>query len=305
MGECAGYRAVDSAERRSWLRRHSPWAFVLALLGLSGCIGMPHARAPSVASAVRYPLTTYDHTSGLRVVLETAPNYGIGGAVLRVDVGSADEASEQAGIAHLAEHLVFRSVHEGSSTLLAQFDDLGVSASNGMTNWDSTTYFAFLPESGLPQLIATFLGVVADPLAQVTEADFQHELDIVRNELRSRAENGTPGQALGWLSGATFPDRHPYAHAVIGSESTLSSLTLAKVQAFAKAHYSPSKSTLVLGGATVGPGTRALVDQLASQRFGGASAPHAPLASVRGVSPKAPASPAHPRGAGERCVASG
>jgi zinc protease len=264
------------------------YGLAFVTLGLVGCIGMPHARAPSVASAVRYPLDSYDHPSGLRVVLESAPNYGIGGAVLRVDVGSADEASDQAGIAHLAEHLVFRSVHDGSSSLLARFDDLGVSTYNGMTSWDSTSYFAYLPEASLPELAATFLRVVADPLAQVTEADFEHELDIVRNELRSRAENGTPGQALGWLGGATFPSAHPYSHPVVGSESTLSSLTLAKVQAFVKAHYSAAKSTLVLSGASVGPGTRALVDQLAKQSFGEARAPHAALSSGLGSGPMPP-----------------
>jgi predicted Zn-dependent peptidase len=247
---------------------------------------MRHARAPSVASAVRYPLDTYDHPSGLRVVLETAPNYGIGGAVLRVDAGSADEAREQAGIAHLAEHLVFRSVHGGSSPLLAHFDDLGVGAYNGMTSWDSTTYFAFLPESGLSELVATFLDIVRDPLANVSEADFRHELDIVQNELRSRAENGTPGQALGWLASATFPAQHPYAHPVIGSESTLSALTLQHVQAFVKAHYSPSNSTLVLSGATVGPGTRALVETLASKNFGANRAAHTPPFAARSVAPR-------------------
>jgi zinc protease len=47
---------------------------------------------------------------------------------------------------------------------------------------------------------------------------------------------------------ATFPESHPYARAPIGTHDSLSSLTLEDARAFAKRHYRPSNTTLLVIG---------------------------------------------------------
>src|SRR4030095_10055584 len=110
----------------------------------------------------------------------------------------------------LTEHLVFQSRHEGNKKAVDRLGELGGGMFNGMTSWDTTTYFAFVPEQNLRSLLTLFAQLLADPAAGVDESDFEHERQIVANEMRLRTENGTPGQALGWLATQVFSEAHPY-----------------------------------------------------------------------------------------------
>jgi zinc protease len=215
---------------------------------LAACIASP-ASFPPTSANVHYPISQATLASGMRAVFEVAPDFGTGGMVLVVGSGSAEEASEKAGLAHLVEHLVFDARH-GEMSLKNRLLALGVGSYNGMTTWDETIYFAFAPEPNLPGLAELFADLLDDPLASIDEVAFEHERQVVRDEMRSRAENGTPNQAIGLLAAEVFPAGHPYAHPVVGSEESLAHLTLADARTFAKDHYRPERSVLAMSSPT-------------------------------------------------------
>jgi predicted Zn-dependent peptidase len=125
--------------------------------GLGGCIlGPKTAEVPS-AAIVQYPMRELELPSGMRVLLEQAPDFGIAGAALVVGSGSADESPAEAGLAHLTEHLAFEATHAGVS-LAAMRDNLGTT-SNAYTGWDQTTFFAFDATNLLADLVGFFSGV--------------------------------------------------------------------------------------------------------------------------------------------------
>jgi predicted Zn-dependent peptidase len=92
----------------------------------------------------------------MRVTLEHTADTGLAGAVLVIGAGSADDGAERSGLAHLTEHLAFDAHASGSAPLWQRFETLGAGAYNGMTSWDSTTYFTFVPQENLPDLLSTF-----------------------------------------------------------------------------------------------------------------------------------------------------
>jgi len=248
--------------RRRWKQKASIVLVVTGALWLAGgCLHPLPVRNPSL-SVVSYELAQYQSATGMRVTLEHTADTGLAGAVLVIGAGSADDGAERSGLAHLTEHLAFDAHASGGAPLWQRFETLGAGAYNGMTSWDSTTYFTFVPQENLPDLLSAIAGVLKDPLANVDDADFTLEKQIVKNETRTRSENGTTSQALGWLMEATFPAEHPYAHPSGGKPETLDRMTLADVRAFAAKHYTPNTATLIVQSPLPTSAQRALVERV-------------------------------------------
>ena len=226
-----------------------------------GCLHPLPVRNPSL-SVVSYELSQYQSGTGMRITLEHTADTGLAGAVLVIGAGSADDGAERSGLAHLTEHLAFDAHASGGAPLWRRFEMLGAGAYNGMTSWDSTTYFTFVPEENLPDLLSAIAGILKDPLANVDDADFTLEKQIVKNETRTRSENGTTSQALGWLLEATFPPEHPYAHPIGGKPETLDRMTVADARAFAAKHYTPNTATLIVQSPLPTNAQRALVERV-------------------------------------------
>lgn len=222
-------------------------AVLCALALLASCI-TAHVTAPTV-SAVPYRIQQFTLASGLRAVAEAAPDFGVAGAVLVVETGSADEPPGKGGLAHLVEHLVFQAKHDGKS-FWDRLQDSGAGNFNASTDWDLTTYHAFGPASAFPSLVSLLAEVADDPLAGVDDEAFEHERQVVLNELHSHAEDGTPGEQFGALSGAVFPADHPYAHPIVGTEESIRGLTLDDARQFAKEHYKPNRAVIALTSPT-------------------------------------------------------
>jgi len=237
---------------------------------------------------VAYPTRTLQLADGLRVVLESAPDFGVAGAVLLVAAGAADDPANRGGLAHLAEHVVFEARHRTGSLVSVQ-RERGPTFANAHTSWDDTTFFAFDDPGALPAIVGVLYDTVKQPLEDVDETVFQRERDAVYNEMRLRTEEGTPGREVGRLMAASFAPGHPYAHPVGGTSETLAGLTLADLQSFTGAHYKPGACTLVITAPLPLAELVSLVEGVTGQRAATAvaAAPHGP-SRPRPVAPLPP-----------------
>jgi predicted Zn-dependent peptidase len=86
--------------------------------------------------------------------------------------------------------------------------------------------------------------MLSDPLASIDLAAFEHERQVVRDELHFRVS----GSGLTWLAADVFGDEHPYAHGEGGDEASIDRLTLEDARAFARLHYRPDHSVLAVSG---------------------------------------------------------
>ncbi|HTV19354.1 MAG TPA: insulinase family protein [Polyangiaceae bacterium] len=213
-------------------------------LASSGCIANVPVDAPT-AEVGQYPTSEFELANGMRVVLERAPDVGVASVVLVVGAGSADEPAGKAGVAHLAEHLVFETRGDGELPLERRLE-ARAALRNAATDWDATTYYASVPAASLEPTLALVGEVLARPLAGVLDADFSRQRDIVQNERRLRSENGAHSEALGLLTSAVFPAGFAYAHPVAGTEASLNGLSLADVRAFVETGYRPERATLAV-----------------------------------------------------------
>jgi zinc protease len=188
--------------------------------------------------------------SGLRILVQEDHSTPIAGVVNVVGVGASSDPAGREGIAHVVEHLAFRSrpTKEGLSTMWDLLERAGGVALNASTSLDTTTYFEFGPKEVLGDLIRLETARMLEPVARLDDKTLDIEREVVRNELRLRGETEVIGSLFGWMLEAVFPSGHPYHRSVIGSHDSLSNVRLADVQRFVKLHYRPDNMTMLIIG---------------------------------------------------------
>ncbi len=224
--------------------------------------------ATAAEAAARARETTYQQ-SGAQVRLLAVLPYGAGVVehwqlanglqiVLAVDalvpvvavqswlcVGSADEIAGKTGLAHLFEHMMFKSTEaRPAGTLDRVLEQMGGSA-NAATSLDYTFFQETVPSVHVP----TVLDMEADRLVNLdlTAAAFRSELSVVRNERREVVDNDPDGQIDETMSELAW-GAHPYGHPVIGTEKDLAGLSVADARQFYQTHYAAGRTLVVLVG---------------------------------------------------------
>jgi len=205
----------------------------------------PGARLTNIAYEVR----TLDLPSGARFVLEHDPSRPLAVVVTVVDVGSAGDPPGQEGLAHLVEHLAFRSRIDGQHPYTDVLETLGAGEWNAFTSHDLTVFYAAAAASTVRELLKVESTRLLDPLRGIDQQTFDVEREVVRNELRQRNELGRVSAVDTALAAALYPSGHPYARPVIGTEESLRALTLEQARAFVAQNYRPEKMTVVVAGA--------------------------------------------------------
>lgn len=170
---------------------------------------------------------------------------------VRVDAGSLMERPEEAGYAHLLEHLAFRGsrhVADGDSRMVWQ--RLGVtfgSDSNATTSPTSTVYKLDLPQAtdtGLDESVKIIAGMIAEP--SITTEALAAERPVVLSEQREipgpQMRYGEALRAL-FFAGQPLAERSP-----IGNIETLEKSTAASVSAFHSRWYRPERTVVVIAG---------------------------------------------------------
>lgn len=189
--------------------------------------------------------------SGLSVYGERVRTGGVVLVGSVIGAGSADEAAGQEGLAHLVEHLWFRSDHAGAAGLFVQQRAEGLWL-NAQTTRDHTTYLVGGPVERVEELLRREGARLAAPLRGLDEAAFAVERAVVQNErLQGHEQDGQV--AIDELMAALYPPDHPYAHPLAGTVHSLDSLHLSDAQAFTAAHYRPANASVhVVGEVALG-----------------------------------------------------
>ncbi|MGZ6081090.1 MAG: M16 family metallopeptidase, partial [Myxococcaceae bacterium] len=197
---------------------------------------------------VQYDVRSVDLPSGLRVVVEKDATRPLVAVVSVVDVGGADDPAGKEGLAHLVEHLTFRSLQDQKHPYNDLLEIAGAARWNASTSWDLTTYYEVGSKDALEALLALEVARLARPLLGVTPEVFEAERQIVKNELLERDEQGFVTAVATQMTAAVFPPGHPNSRPVAGTEPSIASLTLEDAKAFVQKYYRPERMTFLLAG---------------------------------------------------------
>ncbi len=160
-------------------------------------------------------------------------------------VGSRNEVMGKTGIAHMLEHMNFKS----SENLKAgQFDEEVKSIgglSNASTGFDYTHYFIKSSTENLSKSLSLFSELMQN--LNLKDEEFQPERDVVTEERRWRTDNNP----LGYLYFRMFNNAylyHSYHWTPIGFMNDIRTWTLEDIRSFHKTYYQPQNAILVITG---------------------------------------------------------
>ncbi|MBU3013796.1 insulinase family protein [Poseidonibacter lekithochrous] len=184
--------------------------------------------------------------NGLQIVAIPMKN---GSNVVSTDifykVGSRDEKMGKSGIAHMLEHLNFKSTKNLKS---GEFDEIvkgfgGVN--NASTSFDFTHYYIKSASKNMDKSLDLF----ADLMENLTlkDEEFQPERDVVAEERRWRTDNNP----MGYLQFRLFNNAyiyHPYHWTPIGFMSDIKNWSIDDIRDFHSTYYQPKNAIIVVAG---------------------------------------------------------
>jgi zinc protease len=190
-------------------------------------------------------ITEYAFPNGLHVLLfpdNSKPKITVN-VVYRV--GSRNEGYGETGMAHLLEHMVFKTSTSGRE-LFKELTNRSGGFFNGTTSYDQTMYFEGFNASD--DNLRWALELEADRMVNMTmlKKDLDTEMTVVRNEMES-GEND-PENVLEERVLAAAYNFHNYGKTVIGNRTDVERVPVANLAVFYKKYYQPDNADLIIAG---------------------------------------------------------
>jgi len=160
-------------------------------------------------------------------------------------VGSRNEIMGKTGIAHMLEHMNFKSTKNLKS---GEFDKEVKSiggVNNASTSFDYTHYYIKSSTNNLSKSLKLYAELMQN--LKLQDEEFQPERDVVAEERRWRTENSP----LGYLYFSLFNNAyvyHPYHWTPIGFMNDIQTWTIDDIKEFHKTYYQPNNAILMVTG---------------------------------------------------------
>jgi len=184
--------------------------------------------------------------NGLQIVAIPMDN---GSNVISTDifykVGSRNEVMGKSGIAHMLEHMNFKST---KNLKAGEFDEEVKSIgglNNASTGFDYTHYYIKSSSENLPKSLSLFAELMQN--LNLQDDEFQPERNVVAEERRWRTDNNPMGYLYFRLFNSAYV-YHPYHWTPIGFMNDIQTWTLEDIRSFHATYYQPKNAILVVTG---------------------------------------------------------
>jgi predicted Zn-dependent peptidase len=184
--------------------------------------------------------------NGLKITVIPMEN---GSGVISTDifykVGSRDEILGKTGIAHMLEHMNFKST---KNLCEGEFDRIVKShggINNASTGFDYTHYFIKSSASNLSMSLDLYAELMQH--LNLTDEEFQKERDVVAEERRWRTDNNPIGYLYFRLFNTHYVS-HSYHWTPIGFMEDILSWNIEDIREFHTRFYRPDNAVLIVSG---------------------------------------------------------
>ena len=161
-----------------------------------------------------------------------------------VGVCSKHETSENNGISHFIEHMLFKGTTTRSARDIAEaFDSIG-GHTNAFTSKEYTCFYAKV----LDQHVGYALEILSDMFfnPKLSEEDVEKEKKVILEELHMYED--TPDDLVhDLIAEATFKD-HALGYSILGRKEVLENLQAEQLKEFMRKYYTPQRTVLAVAG---------------------------------------------------------
>jgi len=179
------------------------------------------------------------------VVIPLENNTGVVSTDIFYKVGSRNEIMGKTGIAHMLEHMNFKSTKNLDA---GEFDKEVKSiggVNNASTSFDYTHYYIKSSTKNMGKSVELYAELMEN--LNLKDEEFQPERDVVAEERRWRTEN----QPLGYLYFELFNNSytyHPYHWTPIGFMNDIQTWTIDDIKDFHSTYYQPNNAIIIVTG---------------------------------------------------------
>ena len=232
--------------------------------------------APSTppVTAAAAQVSQFKLDNGLTVIVKPDRRAPTAVHMLWVRVGSMDEVDGASGVAHVLEHMMFKGTDKLQPGEFSRRVAALGGRENAFTSTDYTGYYQQVPANRLGDVMALEANRFAH--SRYSDEEFAKELEVVKEERRSRTEDNPRALMFEQLRATTFI-ASPYRRPVIGWMGDLESLTAQDARDFFQRWYTPANAAVVV----VGDVDPQQVLALAEQHYGGIASHAVPARKPR------------------------
>ena len=184
--------------------------------------------------------------NGLEVVVIPMDNdSGVISTDIFYRVGSRDEMMGKSGIAHMLEHMNFKSTKNLKE---GEFDRIVKShggINNASTGFDYTHYFIKTSSANLSMTFELYAELMQN--LNLTDEEFQKERDVVAEERRWRTDNNPIGYLYFRLFNTHYTS-HSYHWTPIGFMEDIQNWSIDDIREFHAKFYKPDNAVLMVTG---------------------------------------------------------
>lgn len=214
-----------------------------SLLSLSSVYAQKKSETPKYITNVE-GVKEYSLNNGLKILL--IPDASQSNMVVNIvyNVGSRNEGYGEKGMAHLLEHMLFKST-KNLGDIKKMLSDKGGNA-NGTTWLDRTNYYEVFPSND--ENLKWSIEMEADRMinATILQTDLDKEFSVVRNEFEI-GEND-PDRILQERIVSAAYLWHNYGRSTIGSKEDIERVKANTLRTFYEKYYQPDNATLIIAG---------------------------------------------------------
>ncbi|MGX9133712.1 M16 family metallopeptidase [Rummeliibacillus sp. JY-2-4R] len=182
--------------------------------------------------------------NGVRILVEKLPYVRSVSMGIWVNVGSSNECTEENGITHFIEHMLFKGTYSRTAKEIAEsFDRMGGQL-NAFTSKENTCYYAVTLDQHAKEAIT----ILADMFfnSKFEESEIEKERQVIFEEM-AMVEDTPDDDVDERLWSAMYPN-HPMGAPILGTEETLTTFTKEKIEAYMNEHYTPDKVVISIAG---------------------------------------------------------
>ncbi len=182
--------------------------------------------------------------NGLRVVTEQVPGVRSISLGVWVDVGSRHERTDEGGLSHFVEHLVFKGTKgRNARQIAASLESLG-GALNAFTTREQTCYTARVLDEFLPEAVDVLADLTCRPT--LTANNMNRERQVIVEEIKESLDN--PADHIHDFFADTHWGGHALGRPIMGTAELIGSVPRSKLLKFRERNYRTGSTVVAASG---------------------------------------------------------
>ncbi len=161
-----------------------------------------------------------------------------------IKTGSRRETSEENGISHFIEHMLFKGTKNRSAEDIARSVDSIGGGLDAFTAKEMVSYNTKVLDEHLPLAFDVLADMVRNPLFR--EEDIEKEKGVILEELKMEVDN--PEYLLHDIFSSNFYKDHPLGKPIIGSKDTIRGFDQRMIGDYYRRYYAPSNILITAAG---------------------------------------------------------